>query len=337
MSEGPVPIVSVVIPTRNRLDLTRDALAGLRSQTLSFQSFEVIVVDNGSTDGAYEALAKEVDMYPFALRVVRSPNSENGPAPARNFGVSCAKGEIIAFTDSDCRPEKTWLQVGLSTFQQNPELDMLGGVVRLKPEQEISSFFTRRTVTCETEHPTYPTANAWYRKSVFLENNGFDESLSFPNILGQSVEAADTDLAWRVKEGGGKTQFIETSIVYHEVQVLPWFEWLTEPLRLFLLPSLVRMHPGLKDALLAGGVFFYPPSIVYYILFLILIFALLFEPRLLFCLLLGLLLVSLIKAETKSVYGVLKKAGMILLNTFRIYIMSGALIYGSIRYRTLVL
>ena len=90
-------LFSVVIPTRNRLELLRAALRGLAAQTLPASEFEVVVVDNGSTDGTFESLSAESEDYPYALNVIKNPDCERGPAPARNLGVREAKGQIIAF------------------------------------------------------------------------------------------------------------------------------------------------------------------------------------------------------------------------------------------------
>ena len=117
-------LFSVVIPTRNRLELLRDALRGLAAQTLPASEFEVVVVDNGSTDGTFESLSAESEDYPYALNVIKNPDCERGPAPARNLGVREAKGQIIAFLDSDCRPDVDWLSAAADVFTQYAALSM---------------------------------------------------------------------------------------------------------------------------------------------------------------------------------------------------------------------
>ncbi len=84
---------SVIIPVYNRAELLRRALDSLAAQR--FRDFEVIVVDDGSTDGSGEAAAQS-ELNP---RVVRQENA--GPGPARNLGVREATGEYVAFLDSD--------------------------------------------------------------------------------------------------------------------------------------------------------------------------------------------------------------------------------------------
>ena len=87
------PLVSVIIPTYNRADLVRQAVASVKAQT--FRDFEIVVVDDGGTDGTYEALAADRE-----LRVLRHPH-RRGVAAARNLGVAAARGEWLAFLDSD--------------------------------------------------------------------------------------------------------------------------------------------------------------------------------------------------------------------------------------------
>ncbi len=87
------PLVSVIIPTYNRADLVRQAVASVKAQT--FRDFEIVVVDDGGTDGTYEVLAAGRE-----LRVLRHPD-RRGVAAARNTGVAAARGEWLAFLDSD--------------------------------------------------------------------------------------------------------------------------------------------------------------------------------------------------------------------------------------------
>lgn len=340
MSERPTPgrpRISVVIPSYNRLDSLCDALHGLAAQSLPAECFEVLVIDNASTDGTLEHVRSMAPAMPYPLRVHRIPGENRGPAPARNFGVGLALGEVIAFTDSDCRPEPRWLQAGLAAFD-DPALAFATGVVDFKPEQiNRLGFFARHTVVSGFEHPTYPTANAFYRKDVFVQFGGFDELLSFPSLLGVAMEAADTDLAWRIKEAGHRNAFVADAIVHHEVQVVSPRNWLLEPLRLFLVPALVKLHPGLRGTLLAHGLFFYRGSIGYYIALLAAIALAVLRPSLLLVLPVLLIAIAAVKARSLRPNDVLTRAGQIVLNAMRIYVMSFALIGGSLRSRTLVL
>jgi glycosyltransferase involved in cell wall biosynthesis len=95
---------SVIIPTYNRLALVRAALESVFRQT--FSDFEVIVIDDGSTDGTGEMLGE----YAGRIRLLREANA--GPAAARNLGLAEAKGRYVAFLDSD----DLWFPWALETY-----------------------------------------------------------------------------------------------------------------------------------------------------------------------------------------------------------------------------
>ena len=98
-----MPRFSVIIPTFNRAALVSEAVASVRAQTIT--DYELIVVDDGSTDSTADALSAIPN-----LRLIRQPNA--GPGPARNTGLAAASGEYTAFLDADDR----WLPWTLDTF-----------------------------------------------------------------------------------------------------------------------------------------------------------------------------------------------------------------------------
>jgi glycosyltransferase involved in cell wall biosynthesis len=102
------PLVSVVIPVYNGLPYLLDAMASARAQT--YRETEVVVVDDGSTDGSGDAAAA-LD----GVRVARQAN--RGVAAARNAGIAASRGEVIAFLDADdlAAPERVALQVAAIT------------------------------------------------------------------------------------------------------------------------------------------------------------------------------------------------------------------------------
>lgn len=120
-SDGPSsPILfSVVIPTFNRPDRLRRCLSSLHTLNYDPESYEVLVVDDGSTV-SYNSLQEE---FP-EVRWLRQPNG--GPGPARNFGVSQARGRFIAFTDDDCMVHPDWLRELTRVFEAQPEA-LIGG------------------------------------------------------------------------------------------------------------------------------------------------------------------------------------------------------------------
>lgn len=114
------PRVSVIIPHYRDLGGLDLCLKALARQTYPAADFEVIVADNNSPEG--EAAVAEVIAGRARMTVVQ----EKGAGPARNGGVAIARGEILAFTDSDCVPEPEWLAEGLAALSA---YDFIGGRV----------------------------------------------------------------------------------------------------------------------------------------------------------------------------------------------------------------
>src|SRR5881394_1714601 len=104
---GETPEISVVLPTYNRSESLRRTLASLERQTFPAAKFEVIVVDDGSTDGTASVAAEFAGRGPMKVEYVRG--SHEGPGASRNLGVSRARGGIVAFIEDDVLPEPDWL------------------------------------------------------------------------------------------------------------------------------------------------------------------------------------------------------------------------------------
>src|SRR4051812_2639852 len=102
------PKVAVAIASRDRRELLAQLLASLRAQTLPSSEFEVIVVDDGSSDGTAELLEREREEGELDLTAIRHESSA-GPAAARNAAWRAARAPLVAFTDDDCVATPAWL------------------------------------------------------------------------------------------------------------------------------------------------------------------------------------------------------------------------------------
>lgn len=111
-----MPELTVLIPTYNRRDIVARCLTSLDEQTLPPEQYEIVVIDDGSTDGTEEMLAS-LKLKP-KLRWQRIPNS--GPAKARNQGLKMAQGELVVFVDSDLIVVPEFLEAHLEAHRQRP-------------------------------------------------------------------------------------------------------------------------------------------------------------------------------------------------------------------------
>src|SRR5512146_3221102 len=98
---------SVIIPAYQAAAVLPRCLNALRQQTIDRAQYEIIVVDDGSTDGTREAATQALRDFPTA-QVIRAEHG--GPASARNRGAAAAQGDLLLFTDADCEPVPEWIE-----------------------------------------------------------------------------------------------------------------------------------------------------------------------------------------------------------------------------------
>lgn len=118
------PFVSVIIPVFNDSQRLEICLKTLQNQTYPQNLYEIIVVDNGSE----EDIKIVVDQFSQAFT---THESRQGSYAARNKGISLAKGEVIAFTDSDCIPVLDWIENGVKSLQSIPNCGLVAGRIEL--------------------------------------------------------------------------------------------------------------------------------------------------------------------------------------------------------------
>src|SRR4051812_15109114 len=125
MNPTTCPYVSVIVPTRNRRESLHRTLDALEAQT--YERFEVVVVDDASVDGTSASLQQ----HRWRIRLTLVQGNGLGPAAARNKGLAQARGELIAFTDSDCVPDSGWLTAGVASFDD--DVDVVQGRTERDP------------------------------------------------------------------------------------------------------------------------------------------------------------------------------------------------------------
>lgn len=202
------PKVSIIIPVRNgERDLARCLRAIGRLEGLA--DAEVLVIDNGSTDGTREVARQ----FAF-VHLLEEPRP--GPACARNRGARQALGQYLAFTDADCEPDPRWLADLLPYLEEDPLLGGVGGTIVAGPTEALPALYIdwRRLYRAEQmfwdqpySPPFFMTANAIYRRAAYEQIGGFSEDL-WP--------CEDADFSWRVAWAGWKLlQLPERGRVVH--------------------------------------------------------------------------------------------------------------------------
>jgi len=203
-------MLSVVIPTLNSASTISLTLKSIFNNDFPRGLFEVIVVDNGSSDGTVEVARR----YP--VKVFHCP--KRGIGPPRNLGARMAEGDILCFTDSDCIVERDWLRKILSFFEENPEADGVGGPVLPYPCSQNK--VQRLTGELFVEDQGYPKevtkvkfgsthgiifgANSAYKKKALLSVGGYSEP-----------GGSNLELAWRLILKGWNLFFNPEIRVYH--------------------------------------------------------------------------------------------------------------------------
>src|ERR1051325_10127136 len=120
------PLVSIIVPTRNRADDLRQALHALLEVRARTAQVELIVVDNGSTDNTWRLLPT-ITARAARPQAVREPRA--GISHARNAGSARARGSIVAFTDDDIRVAPDWVDAIVAAFDAHPDASVVGGRV----------------------------------------------------------------------------------------------------------------------------------------------------------------------------------------------------------------
>ena len=204
---------SIIIPTFNRLEELKELIPSLESQSLDPSQFELVIIDDGSTDQTLEYL-NHLNL-PFNL-TLRSQKNQ-GPGAARNHGMSIAAGSHFIFVDSDCILPPQYLQIIDSYLEQN-SLDAFGGPDTYHPSfspllKAINYAMTSFLGTAGTRGSKkslakfYPRSfNMGYHRRVYEKIGGFNDLR----------HGQDMDYSARIFEAGFKVGLISEAFVYHK-------------------------------------------------------------------------------------------------------------------------
>lgn len=221
------PLVTVALCTHNHLDRLRLTLAALKALAGPPQGWELLVVDNGCTDGTAEFLATAGWQPPAATRVVHE--AKLGLSNARNCAIAQAAGEYLLFIDDDETPHPQWL-VYHATAMADHQPDALGGPIDVqfvdgaRPawlQDELLGFIgkidhggTDRWLT-EPKTPIFG-GNFAFRREVFDRIGSFDAGLG--RLGAANFGGEDIEIYERLLQAGCRVRWVHDALIYHRVE-----------------------------------------------------------------------------------------------------------------------
>lgn len=202
------PYVSIIIPAYNAQDTLQRCLDSIMCIDYPGEQKEVILVNNNSHD-ATEDIARR---YPIT---VLHENEMQTSYAARNRGIQHAKGDILAFTDTDCIVTPLWIKELIATHG-DPEIGCFAGNIKSFQPKTLAECFAAKDEENHNQErslktgylPAANTANVAYRKEVFQKIGLFKSNLK---------SGGDAELSWRlVRHGGYKIIYVPEAVVYHQ-------------------------------------------------------------------------------------------------------------------------
>jgi cellulose synthase/poly-beta-1,6-N-acetylglucosamine synthase-like glycosyltransferase len=198
------PFVSVVVPVRDGDSTIADCLDAILATDYPRDRREILVVDNGSTDGTPALIRAR------PVRYLHEP--KRGVSHARNRGIAESRGEILAFVDADCLVDRNWLSELVRPFE-DPEVGCVAGGLQHVPattpaERQAARMLGDWQRFAFTSKPAYAiTANAAYRRDVLDEIGPFDTHMT---------RAQDVELGLRFQERSGRRlAYAEDAVARH--------------------------------------------------------------------------------------------------------------------------
>jgi GT2 family glycosyltransferase len=204
------PLISVIVPTRNRPVAIARCLTSLVQQDLSPESFEIVVVDDG---GATPVTVDAALTDRIRVRILRQEHA--GPAAARNLGIQRAEGTFVAFTDDDCVADRTWLSALVKALSGNRGAGIGGQIVNAlagNPWSEASQlligflygYYNRDPISARF----FTSNNIAFPRDLLLDAGGFDP-------VYQRAAAEDRELCDRWIAAGRRLLYVPDARVEH--------------------------------------------------------------------------------------------------------------------------
>jgi len=210
---APAVDVSVIVCTRDRSEALARLLERLEHLVVpDGLRWELIIVDNASTDNTASMLASVQSPLPMRVVQERIP----GLSRARNAGIAAARGDLLLFTDDDCLPDARWLATVREEFSRAPSLDVLGGRVELFDQRDRPT--TTRTsrergeISVAFNLDGIIGCNLSVRRSALAAIGPFDVGLGGGTGAGAGE---DVDFVYRGLRAGLRVEYSPDALVYH--------------------------------------------------------------------------------------------------------------------------
>ncbi len=241
------PRLSVIIPNWNGLALMRACLDSLRGQT--YHDFEVIVVDNGSTDGSVAAMEKEYhEAHVLALSV------NGGYSGGCNRGIEVARGELLVMLNNDTEADARWLEALVDAMDRYPEAGSAASRLMIYDKPEVlhsAGDIYRRDGTADSRGVWEPYGPPYDEEryvfggcggAVVYRREMLDEIGTFEEAFFMYYE--DIDINWRAQLAGWKCVYVPQAIVYHHLSATGGGALASYYVARNLLWTIARNYPG---------------------------------------------------------------------------------------------
>lgn len=240
-------LCSIIVPVYNGAKVIEACLNSLATQSVATEFYEIIVVDDGSTDLTVRTVEAWATAHP-TVRLRIEQQTHAGPAAARNTGAHAAEAPLLLFTDADCRATPRWIEFLLAGFDAPEQPAGLMGAY-LSDQSALAARFAQvefedryRRMARTRAIDLVATYSAAFRRDVFLAEGGFDPSFHEANN-------EDVEFSYRLSEAGYRMHFVPEAQVYHQ-HANSWTRYARTKLgRGFWRTLVYRRHPGkvLKD------------------------------------------------------------------------------------------
>ena len=203
--------ISVIIPVYCNPKGLDKVLTTLVNQEFNKENYEIIVSDNGSNDNTVDVIKNYSNNYPYLVKYVIEDKIK-GSYAARNKAIRIAKGDVLAFTDSDCIPVEKWLFHGYNSLIKN-RASMIAGKILFTFKNSTPNIWEHFDAAGKLNQKSYvknagfgATANLFVRRSMFVKYGLF---------LSELKSGGDYEFGKRITQSGEKLLYSEKALIYH--------------------------------------------------------------------------------------------------------------------------